>query len=90
MTTAGARLCHYKSPEAVIESHPTSSSSSSILPRIIMADNDPQGQEEEVTPDYSKYGEDSVPPPEKEVPHTHPGRPDLDYDDRPVGPAPEE
>ncbi|VDL81287.1 unnamed protein product [Nippostrongylus brasiliensis] len=55
-----------------------------------MADNDPQGQEEEVTPDYSKYGEDSVPPPEKEVPHTHPGRPDLDYDDRPVGPAPEE
>ncbi|VDP51566.1 unnamed protein product [Heligmosomoides polygyrus] len=49
--------------------------------------NEPE--EEEVTPDYTKFDEDSVPPPEK-VPHCHPGRPDLDYEDRPVGPAPEE
>ncbi|VDO09053.1 unnamed protein product [Haemonchus placei] len=56
-----------------------------------MSDNNEQEvPEEEVTPDYSKYDEDSVPPPEKEIKHVHPGRPDLDYDDRPVGPAPEE
>lgn len=24
----------------------------------------------------------------QEIKHTHPGRPDLDYDDTPVGPAP--
>ncbi|PIO72757.1 hypothetical protein TELCIR_05297 [Teladorsagia circumcincta] len=53
--------------------------------------NDPEEvQEEEVTPDYTKYDEDSVPPPEKEIKHVHPGRPDLDYEDTPVGPAPEE
>lgn len=57
-----------------------------------MSDIDQQNEpeEEEVTPDYTKFDEDSVPPPEKEVPHCHPGRPDLDYEDRPVGPAPEE
>lgn len=54
--------------------------------------------------DFSKYNEDSVPEPE-EVSHlfifkiiwlylqpiekNHPGRPDLDYDETPVGPAPE-
>ncbi|KAI1729259.1 hypothetical protein DdX_01489 [Ditylenchus destructor] len=44
--------------------------------------------EKEVVPDYSKFSEDSVPLPEREVKHTHPGRPDLDYEDTPVGPAP--
>jgi len=38
-------------------------------------------------PDYSKFNEDSVPPPEKEKKASHPGRPNLDYDDATVGPA---
>ncbi|RCN30375.1 hypothetical protein ANCCAN_23856 [Ancylostoma caninum] len=56
-----------------------------------MSDRDEQVPEEDCIPDYSKYDEDSVPPEERhDVKHTHPGRPDLDYDDTPVGPAPEE
>ncbi|CAJ0602427.1 unnamed protein product [Cylicocyclus nassatus] len=48
-------------------------------------------KEEDVTPDYSKYTEDSVPPEERhEVKQHHPGRPDLEYDETLVGPAPEE
>ncbi|KAH7731306.1 Protein C33A12.4 [Aphelenchoides avenae] len=43
--------------------------------------------DEEVVPDYSKFDADSVPPPEKPIEHTHKGRPDLDYDQTPVGPA---
>uniref|UniRef100_A0A0M3HSP8 Intraflagellar transport protein 46 homolog n=1 Tax=Ascaris lumbricoides TaxID=6252 RepID=A0A0M3HSP8_ASCLU len=37
--------------------------------------------------DYSQYDEDSIPPniAKPEIKHTHPGRPDLDYDDTPVG-----
>jgi len=42
--------------------------------------------ERELVPD-SKFNEDSVPPPEKEIKHTHPGRPDVDYEETPVGPA---
>jgi len=43
--------------------------------------------EKEMVPDVSKYNEDSVPPAEREINHTHKGRPDLDYDDTKVGPA---
>jgi len=43
--------------------------------------------EKEIVPDYSKFTEDSIPPPEKEIKHTHKGRPDLDYDEEKVGPA---
>ncbi|KAE9555007.1 hypothetical protein FO519_001753 [Halicephalobus sp. NKZ332] len=39
--------------------------------------------------DFSQYNADSVPEGEKPIQHTHPGRPDLDYDDTPVGTAPE-
>ncbi|KHN84218.1 hypothetical protein Tcan_18428 [Toxocara canis] len=43
--------------------------------------------EQEQQPDYSQYDEDSIPPniEKPEIKHTHPGRPDLDYDDMPVG-----
>ncbi|PIO60972.1 hypothetical protein TELCIR_17519 [Teladorsagia circumcincta] len=62
-----------------------------LCPEKMSDNNEPEEvQEEEVTPDYTKYDEDSVPPPEKEIKHVHPGRPDLDYEDTPVGPAPEE
>lgn len=44
----------------------------------------------DVEVDYSKYDEDSVPVPEKDKEATHPGRPDLDYDETSVGPAPTE
>ncbi|CAA92788.1 TFIP11 [Caenorhabditis elegans] len=44
----------------------------------------------DVEVDYSKYDEDSVPIPEKDIEESHPGRPDLDYDETPVGPAPTE
>lgn len=43
--------------------------------------------EKEFVPDLSKANEDSVPPKEREIKHTHPGRPDLDYEETPVGPA---
>jgi len=38
-------------------------------------------KDEEFIPDYSKFNEDSVPPPEEK-------KPDLDYDETAVGPAP--
>ncbi|CAD6198150.1 unnamed protein product [Caenorhabditis auriculariae] len=50
---------------------------------------DEQIREEDATPDYTKYDEDSVPIEERPIKKTHEGRPDLDYDDTPVGPAPE-
>jgi len=43
--------------------------------------------EKEMVPDVSKYNEDSVPPAEREIKHSHKNRPDLDYDDTKVGPA---
>lgn len=69
-----------------------------------MSDNE-EKEVPDVEVDYSKYDEDSVPIPEKvitrlitslsivcfqPIEHTHEGRPDLDYDDTPVGPAPTE
>ncbi|GMT31422.1 hypothetical protein PFISCL1PPCAC_22719, partial [Pristionchus fissidentatus] len=53
-----------------------------------MSDDPEQQEPKDVQVDYSKFDEDSVPEPEKEIKHTHSGRPDLDYDDTPVGPAP--
>lgn len=53
-----------------------------------MSDSEEKVPDVEV--DYTKYDEDSVPIPEKEKEATHPGRPDLDYDETPVGPAPTE
>ncbi|KAF8383187.1 hypothetical protein PRIPAC_72329 [Pristionchus pacificus] len=53
-----------------------------------MDDSEQPQEPQEVQVDYTKYDEDSVPESEKEIKHTHPGRPDLDYDDTPVGPAP--
>ncbi|CAB3406844.1 unnamed protein product [Caenorhabditis bovis] len=52
-----------------------------------MSDNDDQVPEVEV--DYSKFDEDSVPMEERPIEKKHEGRPDLDYDETPVGPAPE-
>jgi len=41
---------------------------------------------DDLVPD-PKFNKESVPPPEKEIKQTHKGRPDLDYEDTPVGPA---
>uniref|UniRef100_A0A1I7XRZ4 Multidrug transporter n=1 Tax=Heterorhabditis bacteriophora TaxID=37862 RepID=A0A1I7XRZ4_HETBA len=54
-----------------------------------MSDNDAQPPLDDATPDYSKFNVDSVPLEEREIKETHPGRPDLDYDETPVGPAEE-
>nr|CAD2167355.1 unnamed protein product [Meloidogyne enterolobii]CAD2197206.1 unnamed protein product [Meloidogyne enterolobii]CAD2199422.1 unnamed protein product [Meloidogyne enterolobii] len=43
--------------------------------------------EKNYVPDLKNVDSESVPPKEKEIKKTHPGRPDLDYDEAPVGPA---
>uniref|UniRef100_A0A914KL43 Candidate secreted effector n=1 Tax=Meloidogyne incognita TaxID=6306 RepID=A0A914KL43_MELIC len=43
--------------------------------------------EKNYVPDLKNVDSESVPTKEKEIKKTHPGRPDLDYDEAPVGPA---